>query len=71
MKLEWYPYPATAPVNDDKCLITCRNKKGIANVNMAYYDGKFWHGMGSFAEVVAWCPLPEPAKIGGEDGKTD
>lgn len=64
LKFEWYPFPDTYPPNDDRVLVTCRNKKGMNNINMAYFDGNSWHGMGSFADVVAWCPLPEPYKGG-------
>lgn len=71
MRYEWYQFPDTYPPNDDYVLVTCRNAKGKRFVYRAFFDGKWWHGAGSMSEVVAWCPLPEPAKIGGEDGKTD
>lgn len=64
MRYEWYPFPDTYPPDNEKYLLTCRNKKGVANINMGWFDGREWHGMGTFAQVTAWCPLPEPYKGG-------
>lgn len=57
---EWIPCSERLPEDDRMVLVTCCTKKGVKNVNRAYYDGGFWHGSGSMSGVVAWQPLPEP-----------
>ena len=43
-------------------LVTCKSKKGILNVNRAYYMDGHWHGSGSMSNVIAWMDPPEPYK---------
>ena len=60
------------PNNDDKMLVITETKKGIRQINIAYYDGQFWHGMGSMANVIAWAYMPNVnnlKKAGGTDGQ--
>ena len=59
---EWIPVAKRLPETNKMMLVTCKPKKGDANVNRAYYDGQFWHGSGSMSGVIAWMPLPEPYK---------
>ena len=61
----WIPVEEKLPEDDDMVVITCRTKKGVRSVNRAYYDGIFWHGIGSMSGVVAWMPLPEPYRPEG------
>lgn len=56
----WIPCSERLPEDDRMVLVTCCTKKGVRNVNRAYYEGGFWHGSGSMSGVVAWQPLPEP-----------
>lgn len=63
----WIPVEERLPEDDDMVLVTCQTKKGVRSVNRAYYDGIFWHGIGSMSGVVAWRPLPEPYRPEGSD----
>ena len=47
------------PNNDDKMLVITETKKGIRQINIAYFDGQFWHGMGSMSKVIAWAYMPD------------
>ena len=79
----WNNPAAILPGNDDKMLVITETKKGMRQINIAYYDGRFWHGMGSMAKVVAWAYMPdvnngvhggythqEEKKAGVTDGQT-
>ena len=57
----WRTLDEELPPVDEMVLVTCKPKKGKANVNRAYRgeDG-FWHGSGSMSGVIAWMPLPWP-----------
>ena len=56
----WTPVEDAKPDDDVMVLVSCRTKKGVRNVNRAYWSGKWWHGSGSMSGVEAWMPLPEP-----------
>ena len=56
----WIPCSKEMPKDEEIVLVTCATKKGVRNVNRAYYADGFWHGSGSMSQVVAWMPLPEP-----------
>ena len=58
----WIPCSKEMPKDEEIVLVTCATKKGVRNVNRAYYADGFWHGSGSMSQVVAWMPLPEPWK---------
>lgn len=64
---EWVPADKCLPDTDEVMLVSCLTKKGVGNVNRAYYSDGFWHGSGSMSGVVAWMPLPEPYEGGGDD----
>lgn len=51
-----------------KYIVCCRTVKGIRSINMAWYDGRFWHGMGSMSGVTHWMPLPELPELSGVNG---
>ncbi len=47
------------PDSNTKYLIVCMAKNGYRSINLAWIDEKKdWHGMGSFARVTHWMPLP-------------
>jgi hypothetical protein len=58
----WIPCAERLPESDEMMLVTATPKKGIPNVNRAYYWNGYWHGSGSMSNVTAWMPLPEPYK---------
>lgn len=55
----WNNAAEILPGNDDKMLVITETKKGIRQINIAYYDGHFWHGMGSMSNVIAWAYMPD------------
>lgn len=60
------------PNNDDKMLVITETKKGVRQINIAYYDGHSWHGMGSMSGVIAWAYMPDVngfKKAGVTDGQ--
>lgn len=63
----WLYADGSLPDNDDKMLVITETKKGIRQINIAYYDGQFWHGMGSMSGVIAWAHMPDlyPERHGG------
>lgn len=65
----WFSVAERLPEDDDMVLVTCQTKKGVRSVNRAYYDGIFWHGIGSMSGVVAWMPLPDPYQPEESDGE--
>ena len=56
----WIPAQEQVPETNEKMLVSCKTKKGIRSINLAYYMRKFWHGQGSMSGVEAWMPLPIP-----------
>lgn len=58
--MQWVPVTERVPDDEEFKLVTCVTKKGVRNVNRAYYSGKYWHGSGSMSGVVAWMDMPEP-----------
>ena len=68
----WHNPDVILPNNDDKMLVITETKKGIRQINIAYYDGQFWHGMGSMSNVIAWAYMPDVngfKKAGATDGQ--
>ena len=57
---KWIPVTERLPEDEEMKLVTCRTKKGILNVNRAYYMDGAWHGSGTMSGVIAWMELPEP-----------
>lgn len=55
----WLYADEILPDNDDKMLVVTETKKGLRQINIAYYDGQFWHGMGSMSGVIAWAYMPD------------
>ncbi len=51
--------------SDTKYLVCCRTAKGLRSINLAWFDGSFWHGMGSMAGVTHWMPLPDLPEVEG------
>lgn len=69
----WLYADESLPDNDDKMLVITETKKGIRQINIAYFDGQFWHGMGSMSKVIAWAYMPDVSmfkKAGATDGQT-
>ena len=60
----WIPVSEDLPKDEEIKLVTCKTKKGILNVNRAYYMDGHWHGSGSMSNVIAWMDPPEPYKVG-------
>lgn len=62
---EWIPVTERLPEADPdtKYLVACKTKSGRQSINMAWFDGRFWHGMGSMAGVTHWMPLPDPPEV--------
>lgn len=50
--------------SDTKYLVCCKTVKGLRSINLAWFDGSFWHGMGSMAGVTHWMPLPDLPEVG-------
>ena len=65
--ITWNDPNKILPNNDDKMLVITETKKGLRQINIAYYDGQFWHGMGSMSGVIAWAYMPDvyPERHGG------
>ena len=57
---QWVPVSEDLPKDEEIKLVTCKTKKGILNVNRAYYMDGHWHGSGSMSNVIAWMDPPEP-----------
>ena len=57
----WIPTEQVLPPPDSNVrhLVVCEAKNGYRSINLAWIDDKgTWHGMGSFAKVTHWMPLP-------------
>lgn len=70
--LDWIPVKERLPENNDIMLVSCMTKKGVKNVNRAYYSDGHWHGSGSMSGVTAWMPSPEPyteVEVAGEEDR--
>lgn len=68
----WNNPDVILPNNDDKMLVVTETKKGIRQINIAYFDGQFWHGMGSMSGVIAWAYMPDVSRLkkaGATDGQ--
>lgn len=54
LKNQWIPVTEAMPDHGEIVAVRCQPKKGAPTWNRAYWDGKFWHGSGSFAAVTHW-----------------
>ena len=63
----WIPVTERVPETNEFVLVSCKTKKGVKNINRAYYNNKYWHGSGSMSGVEAWMPLPAP--YGGDSNE--
>ena len=63
----WISVKDRLPETDEvKYIVACKSKSGIRSINMAWFDGQFWHGMGSMAGVTHWMQPPEfPEEVEG------
>lgn len=66
----WLYADEILPDNDDKMLVITETKKGIRQINIAYFDGQFWHGMGSMSKVIAWAYMPDISNFKKESERT-
>lgn len=55
----WISVTDRLPADEEKYLVCCCTAKGIRNINLAWCDHAYWHGMGSMSGVTHWMPLPE------------
>lgn len=70
--ITWNNPKVYLPYNDDKMLVITETKKGIRQINMADFDGQFWHGVDSMSDVIAWAYMPDVSKLkkaGATDGQ--
>lgn len=70
--ITWHSAANILPNNDDKMLVITETKKGLRQINIAYFDGQFWHGMGSMSGIIAWAYMPDVnsfKKAGATDGQ--
>ena len=58
----WISVKDGLPEENVRVIVCAQTKKGVRNINIAYYSDGFWHGTGSMSGVIAWQPLPEPPK---------
>lgn len=58
----WISVKDRLPEENVRVIVCAQTKKGVRNINIAYYSDEFWHGTGSMSGVIAWQPLPEPPK---------
>jgi len=65
----WIPVSNRLPSDDEMKLVTCETKKGVKNVNRAYYSEGSWHGSGSMSGVIAWSAMPKPYDGTNEDDR--
>ena len=50
--------PHRDPMNDTRYEVCTKTKRGIRNINIAWFDGQSWHGTGTHANVTHWRELP-------------
>lgn len=56
---KWISVNEFVPVDSEKYIVCCQTVKGICNINLAWFDGRAWHGIGSMSGVTHWMQLPE------------
>ena len=53
----WIPVSERMPENDHTMAVRTVTRKGVVSWNRAWWDGEFWHGSGSMANVTHWMPI--------------
>lgn len=53
----WISVKERMPETEETMAVICRRKDGKVSWNRAWWDGQFWHGSGSFADVTHWMPI--------------
>ena len=53
----WIPVSERMPENDHTMAVRTVTQKGVVSWNRAWWDGEFWHGSGSMANVTHWMPI--------------
>lgn len=70
--MQWVPVtervPHHDPMNDTRYLICTQTKTGRRSINLAWFDGSAWHGVGSHAAVTHWRPEPKLPGFVGDAG---
>ena len=54
----WISVEDELPKDDTKHMVCVQAKTGRQSINMAWFDGTFWHGTGTMAGVTHWKPFP-------------
>lgn len=67
MRREWYPFPEFNPGPKGRVLITVDTAECGLMVEVAYWDGKWFHCPEGNDKVKAWRPLPRPYLESKED----
>ena len=56
----WIPCTERMPDTEEVVAVVCQKKDGRRSWNRAFWDGRFWHGSGSFAAVTHWMRIELP-----------
>lgn len=59
----WISVKERLPEDEEKYLVCCCTVKGIKGINLAWFDGAYWHGMGSMSRVTHWMQLPKLPEV--------
>lgn len=54
---KWISVSDRMPENDHTMAVRTVTQKGVVSWNRAWWDGEFWHGSGSMANVTHWMPI--------------
>lgn len=55
--LNWRHPDEDLPKTNEQVIVITETKSGRIGWNRAYWDGTFWHGSGSMANVIAWAEI--------------